>query len=211
MTAIDLNASTLAEVLWSPTRVSPLLRGAILAFAGSLFVALCAQISVPLWPVPVTGQTFAVLSVGLVCGWRIGGMALSLYLLEGSLGLPFFAGGKGGWAAVMGPSGGYIFGFILAAALVGFLAERGWDKSFLKTSVAMFLGNVVLYVPGLIWLADFYAGPGEQYIAATGADTAWGASIAAGLTPFLLGDFLKLMLAAIIIPTVWAVLKRRSV
>ena len=210
MSAIDLDARTLAAALWTPARISPLLRGAVLAVAGSLFVALCAQIAVPLWPVPVTGQTFAVLSVGLVCGWRIGGAALLLYLVEGALGLPFFAQGKSGWATVIGPSGGYIWGFVLAAALVGWLAERGWDRSVPRTALAMLLGNVVLYVPGLIWLALFYAGPGQEYIAATGAETAWGAAIAAGLTPFLLGDLLKLLLAAALIPAAWALLKKRG-
>ncbi len=210
MSAIDLDARTLAAALWTPARISPLLRGAVLAVAGSLFVALCAQIAVPLWPVPVTGQTFAVLSVGLVCGWRIGGAALLLYLVEGALGLPFFAQGKSGWATVIGPSGGYIWGFVLAAALVGWLAERGWDRSVPRTALAMLLGNVVLYVPGLIWLALFYAGPGQDYIAATGAETAWGAAIAAGLTPFLLGDLLKLLLAAALIPAAWALLKKRG-
>jgi biotin transport system substrate-specific component len=210
MTAIDLDARTLAAALWTPARVSPLLRGAVLALAGSLFVALCAQITVPLWPVPVTGQTFAVLSVGLVCGWRIGGAALLLYLVEGAIGLPFFALGKSGWATVIGPSGGYIWGFVLAAALVGWLAERGWDRSVPRTALAMLLGNIVLYVPGLIWLAMFYAGPGQEYIAATGATTAWGASIAAGLTPFLVGDLLKLLLAACLVPAAWALVKRRG-
>jgi biotin transport system substrate-specific component len=210
MAVIDPGARTLAAALWAPAQVSPLLRGAMLALAGSLFVALCAQITVPLWPVPVTGQTFAVLSVGLVCGWRVGGAALLLYLIEGALGLPFFAGGAGGWSAVVGPSGGYIWGFVLAAALVGYLAERGWDRNVWRTAAALFLGNVVLYVPGLIWLAIFYAGPGQDYIAATGATTAWGASISAGLVPFLLGDLLKLLLAAALIPAVWAMLRRRS-
>ena len=209
MAAIDLSARTLSAALWAPAQVSPLLRGAILALAGSLFVALCAQITVPLWPVPVTGQTFAVLSVGLVCGWRVGGAALLLYLIEGALGLPFFAGGKGGWASVVGPSGGYIWGYVLAAALVGYLAERGWDRNVWRTAAALFLGNVVLYVPGLIWLALFYAGPGQDYIAATGATTAWGASINAGLLPFLLGDALKLALAASLIPAIWSLLHRR--
>ena len=210
MAAIDLDARTLAAALWAPARVSPLLRGAVLAFAGSLFVALSAQVSVPLWPVPVTGQTFGVLSVGFVCGWRIGGAALLLYLVEGAIGLPFFAGGASGWSAIVGPSGGYIWGFVLAATLVGWLAERGWDRNALLTAAAMFLGNVVLYVPGLIWLMVFYAGPGQDYIAATGATTAWGASISAGLVPFLLGDLLKLLLAAALIPAVWALLRRRS-
>jgi biotin transport system substrate-specific component len=209
MAAIDLGARTLAAALWAPAQVSPLLRGAMLALAGSLFVALCAQITVPLWPVPVTGQTFAVLSVGLVCGWRVGGAALLLYLIEGALGLPFFAGGAGGWASVVGPSGGYIWGFVLAAALVGYLAERGWDRNVWRTAAALFLGNVVLYVPGLIWLALFYAGPGQDYIAATGATTAWGASINAGLLPFLLGDALKLALAASLVPAICSLLHRR--
>ncbi len=210
MAAIDLDARTLAAALWAPARVSPLLRGAVLAIAGSLFVALSAQVSVPLWPVPVTGQTFGVLSVGLVCGWRIGGAALLLYLIEGAIGLPFFAGGASGWSAVVGPSGGYIWGFVLAAALVGWLAERGWGRNVFLTAAAMLLGNVVLYVPGLIWLAIFYAGPGQDYIAAAGAATAWGASINAGLVPFLLGDLLKLLLAAALVPTVWSLLRRRG-
>ena len=210
MVAIDLDARTLAAALWAPARLSPLARGTVLAIAGSLFVALCAQITVPFWPVPMTGQTFAVLSVGLVCGWRIGGAALLLYLLEGVVGLPFFAGGEAGWAAIAGPSGGYIVGFVLAAALVGWLAERGWDRSFWRTVLALLLGNVVLYVPGLVWLVQFYVGPGQAYIADAGATTAWGAAINAGLLPFLLGDGLKLLLAATLIPAGWALLRRRA-
>ena len=209
MAEMNASARTLAAAVWSPTDLSPPIRGAVLALAASLFVAVCAQITVPLWPVPVTGQTFAVLSVGLVCGWRIGGAALLLYLIEGAIGLPFFAGGKAGWATVIGPSGGYIWGFILAAALVGYFAERGWDRTFLGTAAAMFLGNVTLYAPGLIWLAIFYAGPGQEYIAATGAETALGASINAGLLPFLIGDGLKLLLAATLIPAAWAILRRQ--
>ncbi len=210
MAAINLDARTLAAALWAPARLSPLARGTVLAIAGSLFVALCAQITVPFWPVPMTGQTFAVLSVGLVCGWRIGGAALLLYLLEGVVGLPFFAGGEAGWAAIAGPSGGYIVGFVLAAALVGWLAERGWDRSFWRTVLALLLGNVVLYVPGLVWLVQFYVGPGQAYIADAGATTAWGAAINAGLLPFLLGDGLKLLLAATLIPAGWALLRRRA-
>ena len=96
MAAIDLDTHTLAAALWTPTRLSPLARATVLAIAGSLFVALCAQITVPFWPVPLTGQTFAVLSVGLVCGWRIGGAALLLYLLEGAVG-PALLRRRRGW------------------------------------------------------------------------------------------------------------------
>lgn len=210
MAAIDLDARTLAAALWAPARLSPLARGTVLALAASLFVALCAQITVPFWPVPMTGQTFAVLSVGLVCGWRIGAAALLLYLIEGALGLPFFAGGGSGWAAIAGPSGGYIVGFVLAAALVGWLAERGWARSFAMSVLALLLGNVVLYLPGLAWLAVFYAGPGQAYIADAGAASAWGAAINAGLLPFLLGDGLKLLLAASLITAGWSLLGRRA-
>ncbi len=208
MAIVNQNAPTLASAFWNPAETSPLLRGAAIAFVASLFVALCAQISVPMWPVPITGQTFAVLTVGLVCGWRIGAAALLLYMGEGAIGLPFFAQGKTGLATIIGPSGGYIIGFVFAAALVGYLAERGWDRSFFKTAAAMVLGNIVLYVPGLIWLAMFYAGPGQAYIEATGATTATGAALSAGLVPFLFGDALKLLLAATAIPATWALLRR---
>ena len=116
----------------------------------------------------------------------------------------------GGRGAVAGPGGGYIGGCGLAGALGGYVAERGWDRNVGRTAVALFLGNVVLYVPGLIWLALFYAGPGRDYIAATGANTAWGASINAGLLPFLLGDALKLALAATLVPAIWTLLHRRQ-
>lgn len=193
MAAIDLDARTLAAALWTPARVSPLLRGALLALAGSLFVALCAQITVPLWPVPVTGQTFAVLSVGLVCGWRIGGAALLLYLVEGAIGLPFFAGGKAGWAAVIGPSGGYIWGFVLAAALVGWLAERGWDRTIARLVAALFLASIMPFLLGVAWLSYLF-----------GIESA----VQNGLVPFIPGMFLKLALAAAVLKAGWAVMRR---
>ncbi|NKB50100.1 MAG: biotin transporter BioY [Alphaproteobacteria bacterium] len=198
---------TLAETLWpdasSPT-VMRVVRNVILAIVGSLFVALSAQVVVPLWPVPVTGQTFAVLVVGMAFGWRLGGATLILYLIEGAVfNLPVFAKGAAGFAALAAPSGGFIVGFIFAAVIIGYLAELGWDRNVWLAAAAMLIGNIVLYIPGLIWLTMFYAGPGAQSIAATGANTAMSAAIAGGLMPFLVGDALKLALAAVLFPVAW--------
>ncbi|MCZ6587878.1 MAG: biotin transporter BioY [Alphaproteobacteria bacterium] len=207
----ELQPMTLAGAVWpdgaSPTATRAI-RAVVLAVLGSLFVAICAQVQIPLWPVPVTGQTFAVLVVGMAFGWRLGGATLLLYLAEGAVGLPVFAKFAAGPGVLAGPTGGYIVGFVLAAAAIGYLAQRGWDRSVWRTAIAMLIGNVVLYIPGLIWLGMFYAGPGAQYVANTGATTAVGAAIAGGLTPFLLGDALKLALAAALFPIAWRMLSK---
>lgn len=204
--------TTLAGALWpdstSPTVIRAL-RALILIILGSLFVAITAQVQVPLWPVPVSGQTFGALVVGLVLGWRLGGASLLLYIAEGTAGLPVFAKFAAGPAVMAGPTGGYIVGFVFAAAIVGYFAQRGWDRNVWRTAFAMLLGNIAIYIPGLIWLGLFYAGPGAQYIANTGATTVTGATIAAGLTPFLLGDALKLALAAALLPVAWRLLSGR--
>ena len=207
----ELQPMTLAGAVW-PDRASPTatraIRAVVLAVLGSLFVAICAQVQIPLWPVPVTGQTFAVLVVGMAFGWRLGGATLLLYLAEGAVGLPVFAKFAAGPGVLAGPTGGYIVGFVLAAAAIGYLAQRGWDRSVWRTAIAMLIGNVVLYIPGLIWLGMFYAGPGAQYVANTGATNAVGAAIAVGLTPFLLVDALKLALAAALFPIAWRMLSK---
>ena len=201
---------TLATTLWpAGAGVPPLVRNVGLAIAGSLFVAVCAQVQIPLWPVPITGQTFAVLLVGLVFGWRLGAATLALYLVEGAVGLPVFAEFASGPAVLTGATGGYIVGFILAAGTIGWLAQRGWDRGPLTTALTMLVGNVVIYVPGLAWLTSFYAGPGAQYVASAGAETAFGAAIAAGLVPFLIGDAIKLVLAAALVPAAWRLLANR--
>ena len=175
-----------------PARSLPL--EAVLIFGGSLVVALFAQISIPLWftPVPITGQTLAVLLVGASLGSRRGGLALVLYLLEGGAGLPFFAAGSSGWAVVSGPTGGYLIGFVLAAYAVGWLAERGWDRGFLRAAPAMLVGNLAIYALGLPWLARF-----------VGASDVF----AKGLQPFIPGDLIKLAIAAGLLPPVWVVLR----
>jgi len=162
--------------------------------AGTVFVGLSAQIEAPLWPVPVTMQTFAVLVIGMAYGGRLGAATLALYLAEGAIGLPVFAGGTGGIWVLVGPTGGYLVGFVAAAGIVGALAQRGWDRNVALTAAGMLIGNVVLYVPGLLWLAKF-----------TGADQA----VALGLAPFLVGDALKVALAACLMPLAWRVVGRR--
>ena len=180
--------STLIAQLWPAATVPATLRALLLALAGSALVAASAQIHVPLVPVPITGQTFGVLIVGMALGWRLGAASLALYMAEGTIGLPVFANFAAGPGVMVGPTGGYIVGFVLAAGIVGYLAERGWDRTFGLTALAMLIGNVAIYVPGLLWLAS-QIGPEK--------------AIEFGLAPFLIGDALKLALAAGLFPVIW--------
>lgn len=190
----------LAADVWPTRPSSRLLRAAVLMVLGSVFIAACAQVSVPLWPVPVTGQTFAVLTVGLAYGWRLGGATLALYLAEGFVGLPVFANFSAGPAVFAGPTGGYLIGFVLAAAFAGYLAERGWDRRTLTTAAAMALSSFIILACGVAWLSLYYAGPGSSYISTSGAQGAFGAALATGFLPFVLGDVIKCGLAALIMP-----------
>jgi biotin transport system substrate-specific component len=176
---------------------------AALVVAGSVLVALCAQVRVnlPFTPVPITGQTFAVLTVGGLLGSRLGPLSLLLYMAEGCVGLLWgsetrgfnvFADGTGGWEIIAGPTGGYIVGFVFAAFVVGWLTERGLDRNPLTAAVAMFAGNVTLYIPGLIWLDHKFPGMAFEF----------------GLYPFILGDFAKLLLAAGALPLGWGLLRQ---
>ena len=185
------NGST-AAVLFP---AASLARNALLALAGSVFLALMAQISVPTLPVPITGQTFGILLLGAAYGSRLATATVLLYVLEGAVGLPVFANGQAGFAVLAGPTGGYLLGFVLAAWLVGRLAERGWDRNIGLTTVAMLLGNAVLYVPGLLWLGILLAPDLPTTLQ-------W------GLLPFLPGDVLKLVLAACVACTARAAAER---
>lgn len=191
MTISAQTQPTLAGAVW-PSATSPtamrILRGVILAILGSAFVALSAKVQVPMWPVPMTMQTFAVLIVGMSFGFRLGGATLLLYLAEGAVGLPVFASGAG-LAYLAGPTGGYLVGFFVSAALVGWLAERSWDRTFVLTLVAMVLGTTIIFGLGVTWLAIFLGD----------ADKA----IASGLTPFLVGAVVKIALAAVVLPFAW--------
>ena len=176
---------------------NPMLRTLLQVFVGVAFITLLAQVRVAIGPVPLTGQTLGVLLVGAAYGSRLGTTTLATYLLVGGLGLPVFQGAQGGWAYMFGGTGGYLLGFLLAAALVGYLAERGWDKHFGMAALAMLLGNLLIYVPGLLWLSRFAPD--------------WTTTLQWGLTPFIVGDLLKLAVAAGLLPTVWRLLGDKGV
>ena len=186
---------TLANRVWPAASSNRLLRAALLAILGSALVAVCAQVNVPMVPVPMTLQTLAVLAIGGAYGSRLGAATLALYALEGAVGLPVFAQLKAGPAILMGPTGGYIVGFIAAAGLVGFLAERGFDRNVIKMFGAMLMGAAVLYIPGLAWLSTFVGG--------------FAKAVEFGLTPFIAGDLVKAALAALAFPAAWQLLGRR--
>jgi biotin transport system substrate-specific component len=189
---------TLAAVLWPQARMSPALRNAALALGGTVLLWLSSKIQIPLYPVPVTMQTLVVLVLGVAYGWRLGVATMALYLVEGAIGLPVFAGGwseGGGYHLLFGPTGGYLFGFVVAAGVCGRLAERGWDRNLWTAGAAMVIGNLIIYAMGLAWLAvQIGAADAVKY----------------GLLPFLLGDALKIVLGACGLPAAWQLLGRRS-
>jgi biotin transport system substrate-specific component len=185
---------TLADV--AMPRVG-LVRNALLVLGASVVTALAAQIAIPVpWsPVPLTGQTFAVLLSGAVLGARRAFLAQALYLAEGATGLPVFAGGAAGLAIFAGPTGGYLAAFPFAAALTGALAERGWDRRFVTMMAAMLLGSAVIFALGLIQLSRFVQ-PGQL--------------LAAGLLPFVPGDLVKSALASLAFPLAWRLAHERG-
>jgi biotin transport system substrate-specific component len=170
------------------------MRDILLVSGGSLFVAGMAQVRIPMpfTPVPITGQTFAVLLVGAVLGSRRGAASLLLYLLMGLVGLPFFAGGASGLAYLLGPTGGYLVGFIVAAYLVGLLAARGLDRRIPSALLAFLAGELVIYLFGVAWLSVFLGLPH---------------AIAAGFLPFIIGDAVKLAAAGLVLPAAWTLVK----
>ena len=170
---------------------------AALVIGGSLLLWLSAKVQVPFWPVPMTLQVMVIFGLAAVLGLRLGLATVALYVFEGALGLPVFAGTpeKGiGIAYMLGPTGGYILGFVLMAAVVGWLADRGFARSSWKLALAGVAGLAALYVPGLAWLAQFI-----------GMDKA----LAFGFWPFILGDLVKLAVVALAVPAAWR-LKRAS-
>jgi biotin transport system substrate-specific component len=186
-----LHPATLYDALW--TRRSPT-RDALLLIGGTLALALSAKIQVPFWPVPMTMQSMIVLLIGVTYGSRRAGATVAAYLAEGFVGLPVFAGPAAGPAYMMGPTGGYLLGFLLGAVAVGWLAERGWGRPVWRSAAALTLGHVALFVPGVLWLARF---------------TGWSRAVDLGVTPFIAATFLKTALAVALVAALWRVVGER--
>jgi biotin transport system substrate-specific component len=176
-------------------RAANWLRDLSLIIIGSLFVAALAQVEIPLsfTPVPITGQTFGVLLVGAALGSKRGAASLGLYLVIGAFGLPFFAGGAHGFTVVLGATGGYLIGFVMAAYVVGLLAERGLERSVRTSFVPFLIGTVIIYACGVTWLAVVLG--------------SFSKAIAAGLLPFLIGDAIKLIAASVALPAAWKLVR----
>ncbi|SPF80861.1 biotin transporter BioY [Pseudoprimorskyibacter insulae] len=190
--SLALNRGVLVDAFGANEGAALRIKQVALVVFGILALAVAAKIKVPMWPVPITMGTFAVLSIGAAYGARLGLATILGYMLVGALGFDVFAGSsaeKFGLEYMMGGTGGYLVGYVLATVALGVLASKGWDRSPVKMAGAMLLGNVIIYVPGLIWLGMLYG---------------WDKPILQwGLTPFLVGDVIKLALAALVLPMAW--------
>ncbi len=192
-----INALTYADVLRPSQKVRGLVYDAILVLTGSLLLALSAQVAVnlPFSPVPVTAQTLVVLLLGALLGSKRAVATVLLYLAEGFAGLPVFSQGKATLAVMVGPTGGYLFGFVIAAYVVGFLAENKWDRRVSTTIMAMLIGNLIIYYFGALWLT-FMIGPT--------------AALVTGVLAFIPGDIIKIAIAAVLLPAGWKIINRNS-
>ncbi len=195
------HSSALAPALM-PTSLNPALRTALLVGLGIGILTLSAKVQVPFWPVPMTMTTFAVILIAAAYGSRLGVATIVAYIAAGFAGLPVFAGPIAGPAYLVGTTAGFIWGYIPAALVVGFAADRGWDRSIPKLGLAMFVGDALIFILGFVWLAwlaEFSSGANG-----IGAAGAW----ENGVEPFILGDLLKIAIAALMVPAGWSMLQR---
>ncbi len=194
---LSIDNRVLSEVLGADEGFQEKAKQVLMVLVGIMVLAVAAKIRIPMWPVPITMGTFAVLSIGAAYGPRLGLATILGYMIVGALGFDVFAGSSAetfGLEYMMGGTGGYLVGYVLATLALGLLARRGWDRSVMWMALAMLIGNALIYVPGLAWLGQLYG---------------WDKPILAwGLTPFLLGDALKLMLAAAVLPLAWKLVGR---
>ncbi|HEX6716342.1 MAG TPA: biotin transporter BioY [Pyrinomonadaceae bacterium] len=188
-----VKADTLMEAALAPLDST---RSVGLVIVFSLFIAACAQFAIQIGPIPITGQTFAVLLTGALLGSRLGAAAVIAYLIEGAIGLPFFAGGGSGIVRFLGPTGGYLVAFPAAAFITGAFAEHGWDKRYGTAVAAMTIGSVMILAAGLAWYSILTNTPPQ-------------AAFQLAVLPFLPGDAIKIVLAAAVLPTGWALLNRK--
>ena len=177
------------------SRSGNLVKDGLLILGFSAFLGLCAQVSfhIPFTPVPVTLQTLAVLLTGAALGSKRGGLAMLLYLAEGAMGLPVFAGGASGFIPLVGFTAGYLWSYPIVAFVIGLLCERGFDRNYFTTAIAMLIGTAIIYAMGMSWLAvtlhlDLYK------------------AFLAGMLPFIPGDLLKLVIAVALLPTAWHII-----
>ncbi len=191
-TAPAARLPVLSELLWRSRGIG----GSVaLVAAGSLALAISAKIQVPFWPIPMTMQSLVVLMIGIAYGGPLAAATVLAYLAEGLAGLPVFAGAAAGPAYLIGPSAGYLFGFLIAASGIGWLARRGWDRSIARASVAMVLGHVLLFVPGVAWLAVLFG---------------WPQAIAVGVTPFIAATIVKTGLGVALVAAFWSYVGKRA-
>jgi biotin transport system substrate-specific component len=190
----DLRADTLIGAALAPIDST---RSVGLVIVFSLFIAAAAQFAIHIGPIPITGQTFAVLLTGALLGSRLGAAAVIAYLIEGAIGLPFFAGGAAGIVRFFGPTGGYLVAFPAAAFVTGAFAEHGWDKNYPQAVVAMAIGSVIVFLGGWAWYSVLTSTPPL-------------AAFQIAVLPYLVGDVIKIALAAAVLPTGWALLKRKA-
>ena len=192
--ALTANDRVLTESFWQAENNALLVKRIVLVIAGIFALAVAAKIKLPIppSPVPVTMGTFAVLTIGAAYGPRLGLVTIFGYMLIGALGFDVFANSSAeanGLTYMMGGTGGYLVGYVLATLAMGYFARIGWDRNVLKMGASMLIGNALIYIPGILWLAALYT---------------WDKPILAwGLTPFLIGDAMKLALAALIVPALW--------
>jgi len=188
-----VKADTLVEAALAPLDS---VRSAGLVIVFSLFIAACAQFAIQIGPIPITGQTFAVLLTGALLGSRLGAAAVIAYLIEGAIGLPFFAAGGSGIVRFLGPTGGYLVAFPAAAYITGAFAEHGWDKRYATAVAAMAIGSALIFAGGWAWFSILTHTPPL-------------AAFKLAVLPFLPGDVIKIALGAAVLPTGWALLRRK--
>jgi biotin transport system substrate-specific component len=187
---------TYADQFRPGIRREALIYDILLIVGGSILIALSAQVAIPVpfSPIPITGQTFAIILTGAFLGSRLGGLAVIAYLLEGAAGLPVFAQAHSGIIHLIGPTGGYLLGFVPAAIVVGYLAGQGWGKSFLRSLIMMSVGTIIIFVVGLVWLSVALASENILTL---------------GFYPYLTGALIKIFLAALIFSGGWKFFRRK--
>ena len=193
MNTFVAKSETLLGVALAPLDV---VRQVGLVIGFSLLTAASAQVVIPMWPVPITGQTFAVLLTGALLGSRLGALAIIAYLIEGASGLPFFQGGHFGLAHLVGPTGGYLISFPAAAYVTGAFSEHGWDRRFLSAAAAMAIGSVVILFCGWAWLSFAFQTPPKV-------------AFVTGVLRVIPGDIIKILLAAAVLPSGWKLIGKR--